>query len=869
MTPTGTHTMRHVYHNTIRTRDRLKTGAGRRMATRPRFRPAAFFGFLLIALTLYPETGEAAPVRVRRDRDQILEIDNGLVRLAFDPERNHSLTGLYYRASGQPLVLRMAAHCGDGQFVARQKWCEDVSGQRLASRQISARVIGGDREAALEVVTANEAFMWRRLISCSAGSPLVRVRYEQTFKRPCDTFSGGIEIDFAASLNAFCSPRGDGTFQTERDVAAAYGMCTRRWFARDWYAAFSPVTKEGVLVLIPDKQPWEYFLSPQITREGAGRHRMSLSHPRLMFEKHVAGETVRGDFCLMPYQGNPVEVGPSVYAGLAASVVTPPSAPLSARRLPGPPGVALWSELPSRKVFREDPVAPSLPEGKGLEIRAARNEYEAVQLVIAPSADVERARLEFSDLKGPGVIDVKNIRARPVGYVNCREFSGPYYSFWARAGWNPDPLLASETVAAPKNRNTPFWITVRVPADAPAGDYEGIVTLRLDELPPVATPLRLHVYGFTLPETPSLQIYAHYRQPAGLSRETMLRNLLDHRVRWIDFADTSLAGRWGPDGHLIPGFDAAAFEQTRSWLIQHPDVRFTFQEWKIGGNQLDLDGLSDRFLKPYYDNLRQGLAFFKAGGVAEERIFLYPWDEPFDDLPLLRRLKTFYDRIRPFAPRAKIMLTHEPNPAEGLCGQVDIWAPNINWYRRGQRWCAERQVCGDRVWTYNNCLYMVDTPAIHARIVGWMLWKHQMDGYLFFHVNSWSRDPWRSPDQEGSGRNGDGCLIYPDPESKGRIADSIRWELLRDGFEEYEYFSLLRERVRQSRRKGACGAVINEAEAALSIHDGLVADLWRFTHDPSKLNAVRENLAGLIERLEGSGEGKTQRQEPNERQRSL
>lgn len=839
--------------------------------------PPSFFVFLttvLVGMALRSGNVSAADIRVRQDQDKIHEIDNGLIRMTYDTKKNHTLTGFFCGSSAQPLVLKMLANCGDGKFTDQRRWKEDNTEDRMegvaldgakagleeiaagaerniASRQNSARIQSDADQTRFEVEIENRIFTLRRIITVFAGKPYVKIAYEQTFKCSHDTFSGGIEIDFAKSLNAFCSPRGDGTYQTDKDVAAGHNMQKSRWFARDWYAAYCPSTKEGVIVLIPDKKPWEYFLSPQITRAGAGRHRMSMSHPRLMFQKHDKGDTLKGEFYLMAYQGNPEEIGPSVYAELSATVF-PPSVPSSAHQLSGSSGVNVWSEISAKKVFREDSFPVGIPKKTRIEVHAARNEYEAFQLVVAPTNDVKCARLAFSDLKGPGVIAAKNIRYNPVGYVNCREFSGPYYSFWARVGWNPDPLLLTETVAVPKNKNTVFWITVYVPDDTPAGDYEGNITLHLDEQSPVVTPLRLHVYDFTIPRTPTLQIYAHYCSSGNLSQEELLQNLLEHRVRWINFpgsSSPSLVKRWGSDGKPRLDFDAANFEKTAQWLVRHPDVNFTLDDYKIGGNSIDIGGLNDKFLTPYYDNFRQGVACLKAKGIAEERLFLYPWDEPFDDLPVLQWLATLYDKIQPLSPNAKIMLTHEPNPAEGLYGRVDIWAPNINWYHHSERWCKERQAKGEHIWTYNNCIYMVDTPAINARIIGWLMWKHQIDGYLIYLINSWGRNPWIFTDGAGYGRNGDGLLIYPDPEGKGRVVNSIRWEQLRDGFEDHEYFSLLRERVRQIRQKGLRGTAVENAEAALTIHADVVEDLWRFTKDPLKLNDIREKIAGLIEQL--------------------
>lgn len=122
-----------------------------------------------------------------------------------------------------------------------------------------------------------------------------------------------------------------------------------------------------------------------------------------------------------------------------------------------------------------------------------------------------------------------------------------------------------------------------------------------------------------------------------------------------------------------------------------------------------------------------------------------------------------------------------------------------------------------------------------------------------------TRSPWG---------NGDGRFLYPprrdpntatEPNLDGPI-NSIRWENLRDGMEDYEYFWLLREAVRgvEASKGGSVNrdeqtderaALLAEAKRLLAVPDAVSRDLTHFTTDPRPLLEHRDKLARMIERL--------------------
>lgn len=197
----------------------------------------------------------------------------------------------------------------------------------------------------------------------------------------------------------------------------------------------------------------------------------------------------------------------------------------------------------------------------------------------------------------------------------------------------------------------------------------------------------------------------------------------------------------------------------------------------------------------------------------------------------------------------------------------------------------ERQQAGDEVWWYicssPHAPYVtlfIDHSAIDMRIWSWVSWKYNVEGLLIWETTWWTcptafqnepQNPWVDPMSYAVGStgpepgkaqywgNGDGRLIYPPnhdigndrtPYLEGPV-NSIRWEMLREGIENYEYLRLLRDSLERLKPLGVGGEIYEEAEKLLDIPDSIVKDTMTFTKDPQLLYRFREQVAALLEGL--------------------
>jgi hypothetical protein len=228
------------------------------------------------------------------------------------------------------------------------------------------------------------------------------------------------------------------------------------------------------------------------------------------------------------------------------------------------------------------------------------------------------------------------------------------------------------------------------------------------------------------------------------------------------------------------------------------------------------------------------------------------------------------------------MLTEEPGDA--LAGAVDIWCPiSVNYDHEA---AEKRRAHGERFWWYvccgpkaPYCTLFIDHPATELRVWHWQTWQRKIAGTLVWASNYWTseaaypdkpQDPYEDPMSYVSGYstpkgtknywgNGDGRFIYP-PEAAavpgksgaGPIIEgpvsSIRWEMLREGVEDYEFLWLLRD-VLSKKRASLSAEDVKRYESLLDVPAAITKDMTTFTTDPAPIYARRAAIAEAIEKL--------------------
>ena len=531
---------------------------------------------------------------------------------------------------------------------------------------------------------------------------------------------------------------------------------------------------------------------------------------------------------------------------------------------------ALWTAAATRKVHLDQPLPTAV--APGIELLAAGNDTEAFQLVLTPTTTLSRVAVTCSDFArhGGAGISATQVTVRRVGYVPVTRPTDKR----GREGLWPDPLLPLDgPVDLEAGRHHVFWISVRLPKDAPAGRYRAALTVATGSGRGWRIPIRLRVVDFALPEEPRVRTayglgFGSVCQWQGLKTEADKRKVAD--LYLDDFARHRVSpyGPLWPDAYQLEidqgqiHIDFRAFDAAAKRTLDARHFNGFNYGWGATSVPATLGG-HERF-SPEYNALHR-LVHNSICEHLEKRgwlrkAYVYWLDEPTEEQ---------YDHVvegmkllRAAHPKLQRLLTEQPE--QPLYGHVDIWCPVLSQYDRTQDRCKARQRLGEQVWWYVCCgprapypNNFTDHPAVTHRIRFWMLWKHRVQGSLYWSTTYWRTNPWHDaasiPPKGGFWGNGDGYLLFPpvreksaEPVLTGPI-DTIRWELIREGLEDIEWLYTLEERLAATSRWRVLAR--RQAQSALRAARRLVPTLTDYEMDPDRLYQVRLRIGEAIERL--------------------
>ncbi len=505
-----------------------------------------------------------------------------------------------------------------------------------------------------------------------------------------------------------------------------------------------------------------------------------------------------------------------------------------------------WTTPPSERVFKDD-VLPT-ESGSGVKVYAAQNEFEPFQVVVKPAAS---GNVNVSiDNFGAGItVDIYQVK-----YVNIAQATdslgrtGPYPDpLW--------PLENGATVSLTANENTAFWFSVAVPKTASAGDYTTNVHIGGVSIPVTlhvfnfAIPDELHVksqMNFSHQTILSKYGVTGTGSEYWMYVDKIKQYFIDHRLTpksalwsggltsnggapYINYdCDTATLsdphGIWGFEepaaryldgiglmdgtfsapfngGTGFPSFMAVTFRNNDASVDQRPDTFCGIT--RDSGDWYTADNPNSAYNLKWFEYFAALEAYASSLGYLDEAYYYFA-NEPQDQADY--DAVAWYSRLlNQAAPNFKLMVSEEPKPEIYNTGHIDIWLPVLNQYDPAVSHDREANH-GEETWIYflhgTRPPYFnpitLDHPGIESKLTGWFLWKYRVRGIAYYSLNNWDRNPWTDPMTDG--HNGDTFMLYPPSEDNQAIAygannhrfvPSIRFELMRDSLEDYEYLYVL------------------------------------------------------------------------------
>ncbi|HYK91013.1 MAG TPA: glycoside hydrolase domain-containing protein [Acidobacteriota bacterium] len=566
---------------------------------------------------------------------------------------------------------------------------------------------------------------------------------------------------------------------------------------------------------------------------------------------------------------------------------------LTTRAMPAN-NVEVWAVPSIHKVRPNDPAQSSnlvwSQKTKTITIEGARNEHVPFQVVVStppPPTRYDKAPsgffVEASDLTSTkGRIPKDRIKLYFEHVILCYGKSSPI----GETGFWPDALvplsdpfsMASEFRTFVKNRAV--WVDVIVPADAAAGDYSGTITVTRNGQAVDQLKLQLKVYDFALPGETHLITYMNISRnwlQSMFEPRLSPGDLKDMLQKYYEFIYANRMEPWfneplhpdiveAQDGRITVLFDQALYDhymndlKTKRVLLEAEPSRLRPSE--------KYPLFSDGFNRRIRSYLEQVAGYFKQHGWIKKLVFNSPIDEP-NNAQQFADTRRWAELVHEAAPGVPFLVTKSPVSEHPEWGILAGYANNFSIHGNDlnspavKKAIQEEQAKGGEITWYISCdqvypqpNYFIDAPAMDPVMVPWITWKYGMNGILYWALNFWpeTRDPWQSPVtylsgflcSEGFVLNGEGSLLYPGNRAKrytgqkdvvGPVS-SIRFELLREGIEDYEYLWLLKS--------------LGDAKFADAAAASMVVDVSAFSRNVEELFAVRKRLAQRIESL-GTG----------------
>ncbi|MHA1734583.1 MAG: DUF4091 domain-containing protein [Promethearchaeota archaeon] len=503
---------------------------------------------------------------------------------------------------------------------------------------------------------------------------------------------------------------------------------------------------------------------------------------------------------------------------------------------------ALWLDYPLERVdpHWKPPDLESAPVVPRVDIKLARNEYETFQLVLSAtgSREVTVTSVSVSDL----VLGGDPSRAIPAGNVSVRVGRYVLGSFL-------DALvpLGQAGNLAWQGRNLELAFTVYCPTTATPGNYSGTIDLQVGGREHQVS-LGVEVWNFTIPVERHLRTTFELRNHGN---RALLESLRSHRVSpygevpvpFLNFSEGTLEANFNFSKEWREGMEEAFDHGMNLFRLGNGGMKGA-----VVSSDYDVGNVTA--LENYYRGLVAELSNHTRGGKTWlEYGYVYIWDEPHpSDYYHIEKLA---DIIHEVSPAIRILLTTQSGSLPAAVeDKIDIWVPmllyELDWSQLNRRWAA-----GHENWFYT-CVgadfplpnLWINTPLACDRALFWYAFTRGFDGYLYWAVD------FGANYQRGVGFNafGDGVLLYPWADGKysetAEPVESYRWEMVRDGLEDFEFFHLLSGLAGSA---AATAAVRGAASDLLARVNGSVRDKCHYELDQGRLDELRASIGSFLD----------------------
>lgn len=529
-----------------------------------------------------------------------------------------------------------------------------------------------------------------------------------------------------------------------------------------------------------------------------------------------------------------------------------------------------------KRVFEDGYNLPRMQDT--LKIFGIRGEVISGQCAVSAKKDLTSLTVSigaFSDRKTGNVLSSDAVTWNFVGSIPLTENTPnqPAKAVVRLAPARfPDYLMQERQINVKAKAYQAIWLTIDVPASAAPAIYTGVITVTSQQ-GESKLPVSVTIYPLVLPETRNLKVTEWYNTDDfarfhGINEmyskawfgmlEKYARNMADHRQNVFQVPTEAIEIERASDGKLK--FDFSRFDQIADVF------------WKTGKMDFLETGELTRFSKDAWFSTEIKLRNFQVKDLATGKVEKM---EGTDVVPALLSATEGHLRAKGWLSKSLYHIKDEPSmhnslswiemsqyihhyapdlrridaiETTNLLNDIEVAVPKLDalgtWYESYR----EAQRRGVELWFYTVGIYQgslfpnktIDMPVMNSRIMHWLNYKYDATGYLHWGWNQWTEDPFKAVGMH----IGDGWHVYP---VKDGVLNSLRWEEMRNGIQDYECFMLLEKKICDLKESlGARAAWIDPKQRGHEIASRVVMTFDQHSDDPEVLYAAKKQLIDEI-----------------------
>jgi hypothetical protein len=468
------------------------------------------------------------------------------------------------------------------------------------------------------------------------------------------------------------------------------------------------------------------------------------------------------------------------------------------------------------------------------EIRLAGCRNEALSAQLAARTDAN------ANLTGTAT-GLKSARGTAIPADAIRIRYGAYLPVDETGQLTADPLLDGPSHPMQANVAVPVWLSIQVPKSVSKDIYRGSIELKANGQVR-SVPIAVEVLDATLPDPPDYSFYMDiWQDPNGVA--------LAHKVPLWSEPHWQLLAKYAKN--LAQHGEKAIMASITydAWNAQTGYEFPTMVEWRFPGEwtkgqaakfQWDFT-IFDRYVRTMIENGVRGkidmYAMIKGPGPTSDSSIRYfdasartyrtrklmagdeMWSEAWTAfLPVLKKhlqengwwniaylgfdekpaaiMDKLFQFIDSAGPDFKLVLSGG-HAADRANSELVLYWDEINdaakWDGQTRALVTALRAKGQLVSFYTACeprfpnLFLCSTLR-EARMLAWVAAKYNLSGYTRWAVNAYPENVWQQPNFKW--HSGDMYLTYP---GKDGPLDGMRWELIRQGIQDFEALRIARE----------------------------------------------------------------------------